>query len=73
MIDARPRVNNFTVTEGSRSPFEFKGESSMVPQLNTALRTFLTEESITISYDFYLPRVDSISLWKRWVSDCQIW
>ena len=45
MIDARPRVNNFTVTEGSRSPFEFKGESSMVPQLNTVLRTFLQLKS----------------------------
>ena len=61
MIDARPRVNNFTVTEGSRSPFEFKGrEFNGSSTQHKLLRTFLTEESITISYDFYLPRVDSI-------------
>tara|TARA_R100000005_G_scaffold96717_1_gene86626 strand:+ start:7462 stop:15024 length:7563 start_codon:yes stop_codon:yes gene_type:complete len=61
MIDARPRVNNFTVTEGSRSPFEFKGREFNGSSTQHSSKNILaTEESISISYDFYLPRIDSI-------------
>ena len=61
MIDARPRVNNFTVTEGSRSPFEFKGREFNGSATQHSSKSILaTEESISLSYDFYLPRIDSI-------------
>ena len=74
MIDARPRVNNFTVTEGSRSPFEFKGREFNGSSTQHSSKNILTtEESITISYDFYLPRVDSIYCGRDGSLTVEIW
>lgn len=61
IIDARPRVNNFTVTEGTRSPFEFAGREFNGSSTQHSSKSILaSEESISLSYDFYLPRIDSI-------------
>ncbi len=61
LIDARPRVSNFSVSEGSRSPLEFLGRSFTGNQ-HSSKDVIASDESITIDYSYYLPRIDSIYL-----------
>jgi hypothetical protein len=61
IIDIRPRVANFNVTEGSRSPFEFLGRSFTQKHLNTQ-NILASDESINLDYSFYLPRIDKLFL-----------
>ena len=62
IIDIRQRVSNYSVSEGSRSPFEFLARS--FTSGNSASNVLASDESFSIDYDFYLPRIDKIYLNK---------
>lgn len=58
VLDFRPRVAEFTDTD--KSPFDFSARSS---SFSTSLSTILSaDEGITISYEYYLPRIDNVYL-----------
>ena len=61
VIDVRPRVNNYTVSEGARSPFEFDGRS-FAGGNHSSKFIFASDESETLSFNYYLPRIDRIYL-----------
>ena len=61
LIDARPRVTDFSVTEGGRSPLEFLGRSFDGGQ-HSAKNVIANDESIVLDYSYYLPRIDRIFL-----------
>ena len=63
LIDIRPRVSNYNVSEGSRSPLEFLGRS-YDGNGNSAANTLASDESINLSYSFFLGRFDRIYLTK---------
>ena len=63
IIDLRPRVNDYSVTEGSRSPFEFLGRSFLNGNHSSA-DIVADGESILLDYSYYLPRIDRIYLTK---------
>jgi hypothetical protein len=62
-LDIRPRVSVPNVTEGSRSPFEFLSRN-ITQSGNSASNVLASDESILLSYSFYLPRIDKIFLQK---------
>ena len=64
LIDIRPRVSDYTVTAGSRSPFEFYGRN-FSQSGNSAKNIIAPDESINLDYSFYLPRIDKIFLNKN--------
>ena len=57
LIDVRPRVSNYTVSEGSRSPLEFFGRTFDGGQ-HSSKDVLASDESLTINYSFYLGRRD---------------
>lgn len=61
IIDIRPRVSNYSVSSGSRSPFEFLGRDFSNTYLNPR-NILASDESINLDYSFYLPRIDKIYL-----------
>ena len=63
IIDLRPRVSDFTVTEGVRSPLEFAGRtfSADGQSVNNILAS---DESIIADVDYYLGRIDRVFLAK---------
>lgn len=63
IIDIRPRVSSIEVTAGSRSPFEFFGRN-FTSAGNSAPNILASDESIILTYSFYLPRIDKILLDK---------
>jgi hypothetical protein len=63
IIDARPRVTNYTVTDGGNSPLEFSGRSFDGGQ-HSSSRVMASDESITLDYNYYLARADRIYLNK---------
>ena len=63
IIDIRPRVSNYTVSEGARSPFEFYGRT-FTQNGNSAANILASDEDIILDYSFYLPRIDRIFLTK---------
>ncbi len=63
IIDMRPRVSDYTVSSGARSPFEFEGRK-FNQQGNSSANILASDESIPLNYDFYLPRIDRIFLDK---------
>lgn len=63
VIDVRPRVDNYTVSEGSRSPFEFNGRT-FTNGNHSSNFVFASDESETLSFNYYLPRIDRIYLTK---------
>jgi len=63
IIDIRPRVSNYTVSEGARSPLEFYGRT-FTQNGNSAANILASDEDITLDYSFYLPRIDRIFLTK---------
>jgi len=63
LIDIRPKVSNFSISEGSRSPFEFLGRDFNNFN-NSAPNILASDESSVINYSFYLPRIDKIYLSK---------
>jgi len=65
MIDIRPRATQIaSVSEGDRSPLEFKGRNFNASG-NSAPNILASDESITIDYSFYLGRIDRIFLSKE--------
>ncbi len=63
LIDIRPRVSNFTVTNSSLSPFEFRSRN-FTESGNSASNILASDESILLDYSYYLPRIDKIYLTK---------
>ena len=63
MIDIRPRVSDYTVSEGSSSPLTFAGRTfNQAGQ--TATNILASDESIVIDFSFYLGRIDRVFLTK---------
>ena len=63
VIDIRPRVNEYTVTENARSPLEFYGRSYDVAG-NSAATILASRESLLTTFSHYLGRTDIICLAK---------
>lgn len=63
ILDIRPRVSSITPTENSRSPFEFLARN-FTASGNSASNILASDESILLSYSYYLSRIDSIVLGK---------
>jgi hypothetical protein len=65
MIDIRPRASVVSsVSEGDRSPLEFKGRNFNASG-NSAPNILASDESLLIDYSFYLARIDRIFLSKE--------
>ena len=63
IIDIRPRVSNYSVTENSRSPLEFYGRTFNASG-NSASNILADNESIVTNFSFYLGRIDRVYLTK---------
>ena len=63
ILDIRPRVSSYTVSESSRSPLEFYGRSFNGAG-QSAGNVLASDESILISYSNYLGRIDRIFVTK---------
>ena len=63
LIDIRPRVSDYTVGEGSRSPLEFHGRTFNASG-NSAANILASDETIITDFSWYLGRIDSIYLTK---------
>ena len=63
IIDIRPKVSDYSVEEGVRSPLEFYGRS-MNASGNSAANILSPESTILSNYSFYLGRIDRIFLTK---------
>ncbi len=63
IIDFRPRVSDYVVSAGSRSPFEFSGRTFNNSN-HSSREVISSDESLTLSYSYYLPRIDRIYLTK---------
>jgi hypothetical protein len=64
IIDIRPRVSSYSVTENSRSPLEFYGRLFNGAG-NSASNILSSEESILTTFSYYLGRIDRIFLSKN--------
>jgi hypothetical protein len=62
IIDVRPRVKDYTVTIGGRSPLEFYGRDfdSGSEGQHSSKYVIASDESITLDYNYYLPRADRV-------------
>ena len=63
IIDIRPRVSNYSVSENSRSPLEFYGRTFNSTG-NSSTYILASDESIITTFSFYLGRIDRIYLTK---------
>jgi hypothetical protein len=63
IIDIRPRVPKYTVSEGTRSPLEFLGRGISANQ-NSSKDILASDESFAVNFSYYLPRIDKIYLSK---------
>ena len=63
IIDIRPRVSSYTVSENSRSPFEFYGRVFNASG-NSAKNILASDESILADFSFYLGRIDRVYVAK---------
>jgi hypothetical protein len=63
MIDARPIVSKYSGGAGDRSPLEFYGRNFNGGQ-HSSKNVIASDESISLDYNYYLPRVDRIYLNK---------
>ena len=59
IIDIRPRVRPFDITSSNTSPFEFASREFQ-DGTNSAKNILASDESITLTYSHYLPRIDKI-------------
>jgi len=64
IIDIRPRVSSYTVSENARSPFEFLGRI-FSSSGNSAANILASDEPILTNFSFYLGRIDRIYLTKN--------
>ena len=63
IIDARPRVSPYVVTDGADSPLEFSGRRFDGDQ-HSSSRIISSDESVTLDYNYYLARADRIYINK---------
>ena len=63
VIDIRPRVNEYTVAEGSRSPLEFKGRN-FDSSGNSSNSILASDENILTTFSHYVGRIDVVCLTK---------
>ena len=64
MIDIRPRVSEYTVAEGGRSPLEFLGRTFNAAG-NSATNALASDEAILTTFSHYLGRIDRVFLDKK--------
>ena len=64
LIDVRPRVANYAVSEGANSPFEFDGRS-FAHDNHSSKYIFSGDNSSRIGYNYYLGRADRVYLTKN--------
>mgnify|MGYP001160002957 FL=1 len=68
IIDVRPRLTDYVLTEGGRSPFEFDGRNFVDGTANgnkqSSRHIIASDESLTVDYNYYLPRADRIYIDK---------
>ena len=64
IIDIRPRVSEYTVAEGGRSPLEFLGRTFNAAG-NSATNALSSDESILTTFSHYLGRIDRVFLDKK--------
>jgi hypothetical protein len=67
IIDARPRVSDYTVVAGSRSPLEFDGRNfadGVDGNQHSSKHIIASDEVMTLGYEYYLPRADRIYIDK---------
>ena len=64
LVDARPRVGEYSVAAGARSPFEYLGrsfdDSSNNGAQHSAKYILANDESMSLGFSYYLPRVDRV-------------
>jgi len=63
VIDIRPRVSNYSVSESTRSPLEFLGRT-FNSSGSSASNVLASDESMLVDFSFFLGRVDKIYLTK---------
>ncbi|MAC91177.1 MAG: hypothetical protein CMO99_01285 [Woeseiaceae bacterium] len=63
IIDVRPRVSNYTVSEGSRSPLEFEGRTYNQSG-NSGANILASKENLVFDFSYYLGRIDRLFLTK---------
>ena len=63
IIDIRPRVQDYTVSEGTRSPFEFLGRTFGTTS-NSAANVLASDEAILTTFSYYQGRIDRIFINK---------
>jgi len=63
ILDIRPKVSDYTVSTGARSPMEFLGRS-FSGSGNSASNILASNEGVVTDYQFYLGRIDRIFLTK---------
>ena len=63
IIDIRPRVNDYSVAEGIRSPLEFYGRNFDAFG-NSSANILASDESILTTFSYYLGRIDVLCLNK---------
>ena len=63
IIDIRPRVSNYAVTEGARSPLEFEGRVYNQSG-NSGANILASQENLVFDFSHYLGRVDRLFLTK---------
>ena len=63
IIDIRPRVSNYTVTEGARSPLEFEGRT-YDQSGNSGANILASQEDLVFDFSYYLGRIDRLFLTK---------
>ena len=63
IIDIRPRVSNYTVSTGVRSPFEFLGRT-FNSSGQAASNVLASDEAITADVSYYQGRIDRVFLSK---------
>ena len=63
IIDIRPRVSNYTVTEGARSPLEFEGRT-YDQSGNSGANILASQEDLIFDFSYYLGRIDRLFLTK---------
>jgi len=63
IIDIRPRVSNYAVTEGARSPLEFEGRYYNQSG-NSGANILASQENLVFDFSHYLGRIDRLFLTK---------
>lgn len=63
IIDIRPRVSNYTVSEGARSPLEFEGRTYNQSG-NSGANILASQENLVFDFSYYLGRIDRLFLTK---------